>query len=508
MKPRIEKFLNSRHVGVFVFIWSFVLAVLFCSYVYILPIYSLTFIIVGLMGSILYFFIKNKVNPLFLMIFLAVLGLGIGGMRYAVKDFHESDPYLVSNVDKKVTIKGLVVSEPEHRENDIRVVVQIEINPPSQSFGEASKIIVSASLFSKVNYGDRVEIVGKLELPGVISSDTGRDFDYGAYLSKEDIYYTMSFAQINILESNRGNFLRAWLLKIKTAFTNKMNELFPEPQSSLLAGLLVSGKQALPKSVLEEFRLAGVVHIVVLSGYNITVVAEFMKKIFSFFSFRLATSASVLGIILFTIMTGATATVVRAAIMALLIILGKSLGRTYSVERAIFVAGFFMLLQNPKILVFDTSFQLSMLATIAMVYVAPIVEKYLTKIPERWGIKQILSATIATQIFVLPFLLYQMGSVSVVSLLSNILILAFVPLTMLLGFIATLLGFVNYYLALPFSYITHLLIMWILGVAHYLGNLAFAQISIQNFPLWLTLVCYAVFIALVRNFSQSSSNSN
>ena len=477
-KARVN--LAGRHIALFVFLWSFIFGILVSSFIYIVPIYSLVLIVIGFVGCVVYLFIKTRVSILFLLISLTIFGFGVGAMRYAVKDFHESDPYLISNINKKVSIKGLVVSEPEYRENDMRVVVNTGLD----------KVIVSTPFLYKINYGDRVEVLGKLELPGLIDSDSGRPFDYGAYLSKEDIYYTMSFAQVKIIESNQGNKLKSILFKIKKVFTNKMNEILPEPQSSLLAGLIVSGKQALPKNVLDEFKRAGVVHIVVLSGYNITIIAEFLKKIFGFFSLKIATSASVVGIILFTLMTGATATVVRASIMVLIVILGKSMGRTYSVPRALLVAGFIMLMQNPKILVFDASFQLSFLAVLALVYVEPVVLKYLQRVPEKWGIRSILSTTIATQVTVLPFLLYSMGSFSVVSLLSNILILVFVPITMLLGFIATMLGFINYYVALPFSYTTHLLLKWILGVAHTLGNLSFAQISIKNFPLWLTVIIY------------------
>ncbi len=487
IKLNFNKFINSPHAGVFVFIWSFILAILISSYVTITPIYSLVLICFGLIGSIVYIFIRNKVSILFLIISLIIFGFGLGVMRYAVKDFHESDNYLVSNIDKRITIKGLTVNEPEHRENDIRIVVDTGID----------RVLVSTNLFSKVNYGDEVEVVGKLALPGKFVSDAGRDFDYGAYLSKENIYYTISFAQIKILESNKGNKIKTFLYKIKSAFTNKINEILVEPESSLLAGLLVSGKQALPKNILEEFRRAGVVHIVVLSGYNITIVAEFLKKIFGFLSLRLATSASVFGIIFFTIMTGATATVVRASIMVLIVVLGKSMGRTYSVPRALLTAGFFMLLENPKILVFDASFELSFLAVLALVYVEPIVLKYLTKVPEKFGLRSILSTTIATQLTVLPFLLYLMGNFSNVSVFSNILILMFIPITMFVGFSAVGLSFINYYLALPLSYISHLFLMWILGVAHYLGNLPFAQLSIKNFPLWLVLFLYILFIFFI-----------
>jgi len=246
-----------------------------------------------------------------------------------------------------------------------------------------------------------------------------------------------------------------------------------------------------------------VIHIVVLSGYNITIIAEFIKTIFRSVAF------SVVGIILFVIMTGAQATVVRAALMVLVVVLAKKLGRNFSASRALLVAAFLMLLHNPKILVFDPSFQLSFLATCGLIFVTPIIEKYLSRVPEKWGLRSIVSATLATQITVLPLLVYSMGNVSLVSLPANILILLFIPYTMLTGFIASLIAYAHFTLALPFSYATYLLLAWILGVTHYFGSLSFASITVPPVPWWFVVLIYfsiIIFVRRSRNFVPHSAN--
>ena len=480
-----SKLENAPHGGVFVFLWSFIVGVLIASIFRASPLLALFLICIG--GILLF-----EYKKLFL-VGIALIALGVGVLRFDIKDFHEVDPRFEQHVGESAEIEGVVVSEPEQRENDIRFILQTSTD----------KIIVSSPFINHVEYGDKLSIEGKLEKPGIISSDTGRQFDYSKYLSKDDVYYTMSFAKVSVVGHDKGNKILSILFSIKHSFVNKMNSLLPEPESSLLAGLLVSGKQALPKSILEEFKRAGVVHIVVLSGYNITIVAEFLRNIFSFLSFSVATGASVLGIVLFTLMTGATATVVRASIMALIVVLGKSLHRTYSVPRALLLAAVLMLLQNPKLLVFDPSFQLSYLAILALVYVGPIVEAKLHRVTEKWGMRSILSTTIATQLTVLPYLLYSMGSVSIVSLFSNMLILIFVPTTMLVGFIATILGYMNYYLALPFAYLAHLLLTYILGVARTLGNLPWASITL-SIPLWLMIFSYILIVVTIVRFQSSS----
>ncbi len=489
----IKFLLEHRHLNIFVFIWSFIFGILVASIVHIQPLFALLIFVVVLGIFAGEKILHNEISKAILIIILSLFAFGLGILRFDIKDFHLSETPVFT---------GVIVSEPEIREKNMRFVFQSD---------NGEKVLVSTNLYSDIRYGDKIKIDGKLEKPGIIAeSDSGREFDYGAYLSKDDIYYTMNFAQVNVISHDNGNPIKAMLLKIKESFINKMKSIFSEPQASLLAGLLVSGKQALPTSILDEFKRAGVVHIVVLSGYNIMIVAEFFKDILSFLSLRIASSVSIFGIILFVLMTGASATVVRAAIMALIAVSGKMFGRSYSAPRALLVAGFFMLIENPKILIFDPSFQLSMLATIAMIYAVPIVDRYLSRgALAKWDkFREILSATISTQIFVLPFLLYSMGNISVVSLFSNILILAFVPYTMLVGFIATTLAYMSSVLAFPFTYISHLLLSWILFVANTLGNLSLASINVSSFPLWGMMVVYIIYLVTLRRLSPPVRSGN
>ncbi|MBX4195827.1 ComEC family competence protein [Candidatus Parcubacteria bacterium] len=455
-------------------LWSFICGVLLASLVNIPPLVCVLGVVVALA---IYYADKQIIIPLILC------GLALGAFRYDIKDFHELMP---------AGSRGIIVSEPEHRDADTRFVVKTDT-------GE--KVLVSADLLSEVEYGDEVSLIGKAQIV---------KGDYGWYLSKDDIFYTMSFAKVSVISRDHGNPVRRTLLNIKSAFVEKMRHILPEPESSLLAGLVVSGKQALSSSILSDFRRAGVVHIVVLSGYNITIIAEFFLLIFGFLGQRKAAGISALGIVLFTLMSGATATVVRAAIMVLLLLLGKVLGRSGSAPRILLFTAVLMLLENPKILVFDPSFELSFLAMLALIYGVPIVEKYLSKIPEKFGIRTLLATTLATQIVVLPFLLYNMGNFSTVFLLSNLLILLVIPFTMLIGFVATLLASISSVLAWPLAFLSHILLGWILFVANFLGNLPFAMIQIENFPLWGTLVLYAGLAATVWRLSlpaQSGSSA-
>ncbi|MEK7145270.1 MAG: ComEC/Rec2 family competence protein, partial [Patescibacteria group bacterium] len=216
---------------------------------------------------------------------------------------------------------------------------------------------------------------------------------------------------------------------------------------------------------------------------------------------RLAGGA--LAIILFAVMTGGSATIVRASLMAILVVVARATGRIYGITRALLLAGFLMVLHNPKILVFDTSFQLSFLSTLGLIYLSPVIEKWLGFIPEKLQLRQIAAATIATQIFVLPLLLYQMGQLSIVSLPVNLLILPAIPWTMLFGFLAGALGFISQIIALPFAFIAYLLLAFQLKIVALFAALPFASIAIPYFPAAALFGCYVVF-ALLKFFSTTS----
>jgi competence protein ComEC len=138
-----------------------------------------------------------------------------------------------------------------------------------------------------------------------------------------------------------------------------------------LAGILIGAKENLSEKMLEDFRKTGVIHIVVLSGFNLSILAEFIIILLSVFGRKISAIFGSISIILFAIMTGASATIVRASLMALLIILAKSFGRQTEALKLLFVAGFLMLVNNPMLLLYDPSFQLSFLATLGLIILAP-----------------------------------------------------------------------------------------------------------------------------------------
>ncbi|MBI5817312.1 MAG: ComEC family competence protein [Candidatus Yonathbacteria bacterium] len=430
-------------------------------------------------GAVFFLFFTIKKDTKVFLVSLTLFSIGLGMFRYDLSDAWRGDPVLNSQIEKTISIRGIISDEPDLRSDHTNLTIDVtEIDIAQEKHSIKTRALVITDRYPSWNYGDEVFITGKLLLPkNFENGDTGRSFDYVSYLAKDGIFYQFIRPNISRAGEGKGNVVKQKLLLLKHAFLDRVSRVISEPESSLLGGLLVGAKQSLGKDLLDDFRTAGVIHIVVLSGYNLTIVAEAMMRFFSFAPRMIGLTLGGTSIVLFSIMTGAGATVVRASLMALLALLARATGRIYEITLALLFAGFVMLLYNPKILIFDPSFQLSFLATLGLINLSPLLEKHLKFLPKTFGLRDIVSATLATQIFVLPLLLYMMGKFSIVSLPVNLLILPFIPLTMLFGFLAGAAGFISTILSFPFALIAHLFLWYELKVVEVAAAIPFASIG-------------------------------
>lgn len=483
----------------FILVSGFTSGVALRSFVDLGNAFTLLFIFTAV--SLFLFFVTRREKRV-ILVSLILFSIGLGMFRYDLSDLYHGDPFLDGRIENMVSVRGIVSDEPDLRSDHTNLTVDItEIDTAEEKHPVKTRALVITDRYPSWKYGDEVSISGKLMVPkNFENEDTGRPFDYVSYLAKDGIFYQFIRPDILRVGERKGNVIKRELLLLKHAFLDRVSRVIPESESSLLGGLLVGAKQSLGKDLLDDFRIAGVIHIVVLSGYNLTIVAEAIMR---FFSFAPRMAGLMLGggsIVLFSIMTGAGATVVRASIMALLALLARATGRVYEITLTLLFAGFVMLLYNPKILIFDPSFQLSFLATLGIIHGAPLLEKHLKFITKTFGLRGIVSATLATQIFVLPLLLYMMGKFSIVSLPVNLLILPFIPLTMLFGFLAGTAGFISTILSFPFAFIAHLFLWYELKVVEVAAAVPFASIGVFIFPAWLMITVYAVFAIILYLF--------
>lgn len=471
-----EKIFYSATLG-------FALGVLLRSYFAIDSYFLLVLVFIGVV-VLGYFFISK--NAWVLVFSLFVLTLSLGVLRFAGAD---KVPTQFENlVGQETELSGTLVRQPDWRENNQKL--QVELENSSQQVS----VLVTTDFTQTFEYGDKVKFTGELEKPENFLTDTGKEFDYINYLRKDGVYYLVNYPEVEVISSGHGSAIKSALFSVKDAFVNNINSVVKSPESLLLSGLILGERGEFGRELTQDFIDTGTIHIVALSGYNVTIIAEWIIKAFQFLPFLAGIGAGIMAILLFVLMTGAPATAVRAGVMAVLALIARATGRNYAVARALVLAGVIMILINPLVLRYDASFQLSFMATVAVIFLAPRFMKHFKWVTPQWGLRDIFAVTTAAYLFVLPFILYQMGNFSLVALPANVLILPLIPVTMIFGFATGILGLVWHGLSEPFGFFAQILLGYELEVVDILSGFSFSAFTIPNFPLILTLIIYAFLL--------------
>ena len=323
-----------------------------------------------------------------------------------------------------------------------------------------------------LTYGERAEIIGKVEER--VINDKQRQF----WLIDQSIIKISpsknegNFASnlINQLVISLDEKIKLVRETILTFFTNAL----PEPQSSLFLGIVWGIKAGFSSSFYEVLKKAGLIHLVVASGQNISLFSKVLLDWLSLLFKRKAALVITLWVILLYVMLiGAEPPLVRAALMAGFSFLGFYLGKEALGGVALFVSAFLMLLFEPGLLG-SISFQLSFMATAGLVFISPRMKKirlFGRKIFELPVLGQDLLESTSAQIATMPILFYHFGVFNPLSLVANLLVLWMIPLLMSLGVIAILVG-----LVFPFGGKFLVLLSWplltfFIKVAEFFGGL-------------------------------------
>ncbi len=478
---------------------SFLFGVFFTSFISLtLPFLTLCLLLAGVLIYLVHFVPSRSETISFFWPALALLFFALGGMRVEQTLYSLEQTSVHTLVNQVVVIDGVVKQEPVVSETTKTLYVK----------SDDATILVRTDVHVPVAYGDRVQVSGTLSRPEDFETDFGRVFAYTNYLAARGVLYQIEFAKVEVTESGLGNYFITRLLNFKARFLEVVYQFLPEPASGLASGLVLGVNGSLGEDLETAFRQSGIIHIVVLSGYNVMLVVVFVMFLLKqFLSNRLRLWFGLLAVAGFALLVGLSATVVRASIMAALLLVMEVMGRTYIILRGLLLAAVCMLLFNPLLLAFDIGFQLSFLATLGLILLAPYVESRLGSVPNPYSVRDFFIATVATQIAVLPLLLYQIGEVSLVSLLVNLLVLPIVPFAMLLVLLLGISGLIFPAVATVVAYGTYAILMYIIGIASWFSSLPYAAISVPPFPWWVMMGVYGVGIYLYWRHRSKDKNT-
>ncbi|MBC7225576.1 MAG: ComEC/Rec2 family competence protein, partial [Anaerolineae bacterium] len=302
----------------------------------------------------------------------------------------------------------------------------------------------------------------------------------------------------------QGNPLLQALHALRRAALASIRRILPEPQAGLLAGILLGQKRALPLEVMDQFNATGISHIVVISGWNITVLAALIARACrSWLGRRGAALASLAGVWVYVLFVGLEPPVVRAGVAGTLGLLALLLHRNALAWNSLAAAGIAMTAWRPFLL-WDASFQLSFAATLGLIAFASPLEaaarRWLARhLPEEVAARVVawcnepLFVSLAAQVMVLPLLVHGFGRLSLVAPLANLLVLPAQPLLMAWGALATALGMAWTPAGQVPGAVAWLLLTWTLGVADFLARLPFASLEVPRWG-WGLVVGYYLLL--------------
>jgi len=427
-----------------------------------------------------------------------VFALGAGRLLLAVPHLNETS-LATYNDAGWVTLEGVVVGEPDEREyyTNLRMQAERLTLPDGTELEVEGVALVQVERYPQRHYGDRVLVTGLLETPPVLEG-----FSYREYLARQGIHSLVHRAQVTLLAERQANPLLYRLFAFKRYAQSTIASIFPEPQASLLTGILLGIETGIPTDLMDDFSATGTTHIIAISGFNITIVSGIFAGLARrLFGQRRAVWVAVAGVVVYTIFVGASAAVVRAAIMGILYLWARYLGRGSFAPVSLAAAAVVMTALNPHTL-WDVGFQLSVAATAGLVlYTEPLergFERVLARIvPAEQAqkivglVNEALIVTLAAQITTSGIILHYFGRLSLVTLLTNFLILPAQTAVMVWGGIATLLGLIVRPLGQAVAWVAWVFLTYTIGMVRLTARVPYASIPVQMTG-WMAFVYYAL----------------
>jgi len=463
----------------------------------------------GLMGLLSLLLWRDNDNGRLGALCALALVLGAGRFLLATPNFDETSLASYNDVGR-IALEGLVVGEPDERETYTNLRVRAEgLTLPDGTDREVEGLaLLKADPYPRRRYGDRVRIEGMLETP-----PTFEGFSYRDYLARQGIHSLVRHAEVVLLAEKQANPLLHLIFTFKRYAQSTIARILPEPQAALLTGILLGLETGIPANLMEDFSATGTTHIIAISGFNITIISGIFAGLAQqFFDRRRAIWIAIAGVAVYTIFVGASAAVVRAAVMGGLYLLARNLGRATYAPVSLAAAAIGMTAWNPHTL-WDVGFLLSFAATAGlMLYTEPL-EQFFERVLARFTsaararsivelISEALIVTLAAQITTTPIILHYFGRLSLITLVTNFFILPAQPGVMIWGGIATLLGLVIRPAGQIVGWIAWVFLTYTITVVRATARVPFASTPVQM-ENWMVFVYYALLGGFTWWLSQS-----
>lgn len=441
----------------------------------------------------------------------SIVVLGILLQTLQRSDFQRRE--LTSTVANEwVGLFGSIESEPVRQDSRITYVVVTDSIARQEAIVPVSRRIMVVQYLANGEHpsenlllGRRVKVEGILS-PFPFQRNPG-EFDYAKYLALQEIEGVVVVKgkhHITGLGNSTVRSLRTYLYTVQHALHQSIDDLHGPRHSSFLKGIVFGYRGEIPADVKQSFIDTGTIHILAVSGSNVAFVAFILYSFFGFLrlSRRIVGVLTILGLVSYMVITGSSPSVVRATIMAIVIICGTLFERKADIYNSISVAALLLLFWNTENL-FDVGFQLSFAAVLSIVFFYPRLELLVKRIPEKYEeIKRIdvvfklFAVSLAAQLGTIPFIVYYFGRISIVSLVANIVV---VPMSGLSTFIAAAeigFSFLSHGIAHLYAAANDFLVWFLLGFVKQAASVSFAYLETWQMSPAVAIAYYAFVLGV------------
>lgn len=286
-----------------------------------------------------------------------------------------------------------------------------------------------------LEYGDLIEIKGEYSAPEVARNYKG--FDYSQYLKTLNIYGTIKVEESKIINKNQLSPILISINNIKEKMIDNANRNMPKRTANFLLGILIGERDNIQEDIIESFRTANLSHILAVSGahtsYIILGITYLISK--SKTPKRIGYIITIINLLIFIIITGASYSVVRACIMAIVVIGAKICYRKENFFTSICISLIIILIQNP-FAINDIGLKLSFMGTAGIVIFNKSITNFFIKLKIKQKIAEALSVTFSAQLMIMPITILNFNTISLTFFISNILASPLLGIIIIFGFIS------------------------------------------------------------------------
>lgn len=443
--------------------------------------------------------VTNLFKLKYVLIWAVIFYLGIANTQFRLKITDE----LLNIAPVNSTISGQILSIPQSKRADKQSfffkVNRIEYDDMIKTFDD-EKVLVSISADEKLKIYDYYKITGRLAVP--FKAGNPSQFDYGNYLRNFDVY-SVFYGKQNVkpkkmnVELTRKEKSLQWINDYREKIISIHSNYLASPNLEILGGI-VFGDDAVspPENIKQSFINSGLLHILAASGMNVAFIFSF----FFFFlkllrvNYKANISIGIVMILIYSLMTGLGASVIRATFMLVFVLIGKLIDRdAHSISLLAFVA-FLMLLYNPMY-INDVGFQLSFIVTFGLLVMTPHLMKFKNRFLDY--IVGTVSIPIIAQLWVIPIQVFYFNNISLYSVFANIMSVPILSVISFGGFISSLIAPITpQIICRIFDFVLNPLISILVNISDFWGNLPHSTLQTSHPSILQIMLYYSILLVI------------